>query len=92
MYVLIRDFVTQAQIVKDPYNPGKPLFFKDMTELMEFIQEAQLKDYLIAVADPIYMNYQSFTKLVNSSAFETAFKREEKYTAQSFVRYSRYKK
>lgn len=92
MYILIRDFVTQAQIVKDPYNPGKPLFFKDMAELLEFIQEAQLKDYLIAVADPIYMNYQSFTKLVNSKHFETTFKREEKYTAQSSIRYTRHSK
>ena len=92
MYILIRDFVTQAQIVKDPYNPGKPLFFKDMAELLEFIQEAQLKDYLIAVADPIYMDGQSFTKLVNSKHFETTFKREEKYTAKSFIRYSRSEK
>ena len=90
MYILIRDFVTQATIVKDPYNPGKPLFFKDMTELIEFISEGKLKDYLIAVVDPIYMDGQSFTKLVNSKHFETTFKREEKYSAKSSIRYPRH--
>ena len=85
MFAVIRDPVSNPQILKDPYNPGQMLVMRDIKQLRETLAELQIKDYLICVVDPIYRNTMLFEDLTKTVGFAQTFKREGKYQAAAFV-------
>lgn len=72
MFAIIRDPVSNPQILKDPFNPGQMLVMRDIKQLRETIAELQIKDYLICVVDPIYRNTMLFEDLTKNVGFATA--------------------
>ena len=78
MFAVIRDPVSNPQILKDPYNPSQMLVMRDIKQLRETLAELQIKDYLICVVDPIYRNTMLFEDLTKNVGFAQAFKREGK--------------
>ena len=86
MFAVIRDPVSNPQILKDPFNPTQMLVMRDIKQLRETLAELQIKDYLICVVDPIYRNTMLFEDLTKNVGFAQAFKREGKYQAAAFVR------
>lgn len=86
MYAIIRDPVSNPQVLKDPYNPSQMLVMRDIKQLRETVAELQIKDYLIVVVDPLYRSTILFEDLTKNVGFAAAFKREGKYQAAAFLR------